>query len=351
MKKKKILFVFICLIILSTVACARRMNPQTETTQDTEIEKSEIRMTPNKKDSYIIGMLQYLDLPSQSQVQQGFLDALSQAGYEEGKNIAILRQTASTDDVKKRASFLSKQDCDMLFAISTPAAQAAASATIEIPVLAASITDFRRAQLVETDKHPNTNVTGVSDNIPPEESLALIQKLYPGTKTIGILRTNEVNSRVQSEGFRKKAEDSNINCIEKNISSEQEAIAQIEAFASSVDVLFLPADNTIASFTDTFWKSIAAYGLPTFATDSDLSQKGALVCLSPDYYKIGLKAGETATLLFSGADVKKIPIQMEDSRTLSLNQDTANRLGLLFPNELIDQASLIIKNGQEIEVK
>ena len=55
---------------------------------------------------------------------------------------------------------------DLIFANSTPSAQAVAVATQEIPIVFTSVTDAVSAELVASMESPGGNVTGTIDNHP-----------------------------------------------------------------------------------------------------------------------------------------------------------------------------------------
>ena len=55
---------------------------------------------------------------------------------------------------------------DLIFANSTPSAQAAVSATQEIPIIFTSVTDAVSAELVASNEKPGGNITGTIDNHP-----------------------------------------------------------------------------------------------------------------------------------------------------------------------------------------
>ena len=91
-------------------------------------------------------------------------------------------------------------EVDMILAIATPAAQAVASATTDIPILVTAVTDLVSARLVESNEAPGTNVTGTSDMNPVADQIQLIKTLFPDAKTVGVIyNSSEVNSQIQAE--------------------------------------------------------------------------------------------------------------------------------------------------------
>ena len=112
-----------------------------------------------------IGISQFVEHPALDSAREGFIDALKDAGYEDGKNIKIDIQNAQADMPTTQTiaqNFVSK-DKDLILAIATPSAQAAYNATKDIPVLITAVTDPVQAGLAKSLESSGNNVTGTSD--------------------------------------------------------------------------------------------------------------------------------------------------------------------------------------------
>ena len=64
------------------------------------------------------------------------------------------------------ATNLVSSNVDLIFANSTPSAQAAAGNTTEIPIVFTSVTDAVGAELVDSMESPGGNITGTIDSHP-----------------------------------------------------------------------------------------------------------------------------------------------------------------------------------------
>ncbi len=71
---------------------------------------------------------------------------------------------------------------DLIYAISTPAAQAAKQTTEEIPILFSAVTDPVLSELIETMEVPGGNITGTSDASPMDKQLQLFKDLDENIK-------------------------------------------------------------------------------------------------------------------------------------------------------------------------
>src|SRR5690606_1212110 len=84
---------------------------------------------------------------------------------------------------------------DLIVAIATPSAQAAATAARGIPIVFSAVTDPVGAKLVKSMEKPGKNITGVTDMLPVARHLELLKKLVPSLKNVGVIyNPGEANS-------------------------------------------------------------------------------------------------------------------------------------------------------------
>src|SRR5690606_636863 len=145
-----------------TAAAALTLSACT-TPADTDTESNE-----GAVESISIGISQLVQHPALDAATAGFKQAIIDAGYVEGDTVEFDEQSANGEQstaVTIAQSFASS-DHDLVLAVATPAAQAAAQAITEIPVLFTAVTDAESAELVESNEEPGGNVTGTSDAAP-----------------------------------------------------------------------------------------------------------------------------------------------------------------------------------------
>ena len=189
--------------------------------------------------SYRIGVLQLTQHAALDQTNEGFIAALDDAGID----YEVDQQNASNDQTACQtiAQTFVNDGCDLIFAIGTPAAQAVAAATQDIPIVGSAITDFESVGLVETNDAPGGNVTGSSDMTPVADQIALLQELLPDAQNVGILYcTAEENSRIQAELAVATCEDAGLTPNEQTVSSSNEIQSVVETMVGQVDVIYAP---------------------------------------------------------------------------------------------------------------
>ncbi|HRY21591.1 MAG TPA: ABC transporter substrate-binding protein, partial [Flexilinea sp.] len=250
-----------------------------------------------------IGVLQLVEHAALDAAYQGFVDALKEAGFEDGVNIEIDYQNAQADqsNLMTISERFVKNNVDLILAIATPAAQAVASATTTIPILFTAVTDPVAARLVESNEKPGLNVTGTTDAGPIDKQFALMKELFPDLKTIGIIyNSSEVNSEVQAKQAEEIAKEMGWEVKFGTITSVNDIEQVANSLAEKVDGFYAPTDNTIASAMPNLVKVAEEKKLPILGSEPGMVEGGALMTVGIDYYKLGQQTGKMAVKILKG---------------------------------------------------
>lgn len=280
--------------------------------------------------TYKIGVIQLVEHAALDASNQGFVAALDAAGisYEIDQQNAQGDQSACQTIAEK----LVNDGNDLILAIATPAAQAVAGVTEEIPILVTAVTDPADSGLVESNDAPGRNVSGTSDLTPVKDQIDLLTKLLPDAKKVGILYCSaEANSVLQSDMAEAACADAGLTSEVFTVSSSNEIQQVVESMVGKVDVIYCPTDNTIAAGMATVAMVANDNGLPTICGEEGMVDAGGLATYGIDYYQLGYMAGEQAVdILVNGADITQMPIGYlsADKCTLATNQETADTLGV-----------------------
>ncbi len=293
--------------------------------------------------SYKIGVLQLTEHPALDAANKGFVEAIEASGID----ASIDQQNAQNDQsaCQTIASTLVNEGCDLILAIATPAAQAVAGATADIPVVCTAITDFAASGLVEDNEAPGCNVTGTSDMNPVVDQIELLHQLVPEAKTVGLLYcTAESNSKLQIDLAAEELDRLGIEGVEYTASSSNEVQQVVESMVGKVDAIYTPTDNTIASAMTVIASIANENKVPTVCGEVAHVEAGGLASVSINYEELGRRAGEMAVrILTEGANPADMPIETmtADECDLVYNQKTADELG-------IDVSSLADAGGTDV---
>lgn len=291
-----------------------------------------------------IGIVQLVQHDALDSANKGFVDALKEKGYEEGKNIKIEQQNAQGEQAN--AQTIAKQFVDskkdLIFAIATPAAQAAYNATKDIPIVFTAVTDPVKAEIAKDWKSSDTNVTGSSDKVPVEDQLKLLKKLLPQAKTVGVIyNTSETNSVTQVDELKAAAEKQGLSVKEIGVTNVNEINQNLSSALGQIDVLYTPTDNTVASGYSLVGKLCLEKNVPIIGAEEAVVTKGGLASIGIDYYKLGKEAGFKAIEVLEGKKPSEVPITTLSDMSFTINTDVAKKLNITIPSDIDSNAKKV----------
>lgn len=291
-----------------------------------------------------IGILQFAEHPALDASYKGFVDTLVEAGYSEDSFNYKNAQGDQSNCTTIAQTFVNDGD-DLIYAIATPAAQAAANETKDIPIVISAVTDPAASGLVDSNEKPGGNVTGASDLTPVESQIKLLKEILPDAKKIAIMYCNaEDNSRIQAEMAEKAAEENGLEYQIATVTDSSQIQQVTESLIGKVDAIYVPTDNLLAEGMATLTKVANENGIPAIVGEEGMVQSGALATNGIDYYELGVLAGQQAIdILENGADPKDMAVAYypDDKCELIINQSTLDALGIELPDSVKDRATFI----------
>lgn len=286
-----------------------------------------------------------VDHPALEAVRDGVKEGLAKAGYAEGKDVKFVYESAqgqAATAVQIARQFVGDK-VSVIVAISTPSAQAAASATKSIPVVFSAVTDPVGAQLVKSAEKPGGNVTGVSDMAPFGDQLALIKEITPNVKTIGVLyNPGEANSVTSLAMIKEAAGKVGFAVVEGPATKSAEVQAAARGLIGKADALFIPTDNTIVSALEAAVGAAQQGNIPVYAADTDSVARGALASVGFNYKQVGLQTAEIVEKVLKGEKPGDIPVVFAQGTELFVNKGMAAKLGITLPEALLARAVKVV---------
>jgi putative ABC transport system substrate-binding protein len=297
----------------------------------------------------IVGFLSGRSLKSDAHLVVAFRQGLGEAGYVEGRNVAIEFRWADDqfDLLPGMASSLAAAKISVLFAGAIDAQiKAIKSAIATTPAVFATGGDLVELGIVESINRPGGNITGVSlraSELWPKQ-LEVLRDLLGPEKTIGLLvNPNNVTAKiaVRDAQAAAKAIEQNIVIIDvRSVSELSSAFAtliqqRVGALLVTVDALFTNQREKIVSLASTH-KVPTLYGRREFVEAGGLISYGANT--NDQYRQSGVYVGR----ILSGAKPSNLPVQQPTKFELLINLKAANALGLTVPRTLLERADEII---------
>ncbi|WP_429844060.1 ABC transporter substrate-binding protein [Brevibacillus sp. FIR094] len=334
------------LLLLSVTACGQQSaTPANNSTPAPATTTASAPSTETKQ--LTIGISQFVEHPALDAAREGFISQLAKNGYEKDKQVKIDVQSAqaSMDTAIQIAQKFEADKVDLVLAIATPTAQAAAQTSKTIPILFTAVTDPVEAGLVAAMDKPGANVTGTSDMNPVEEQLKLIKEMKADAKTVGIIYSSgEVNSKVQVDAAKAVAGKLGLEIKEAAITSATEVKQAAESMVGKVDAFYVPTDNMVVSSIAAVIGVAEAQKIPVIAGEENSVKSGAIATYGIDYTKLGEQTADMAAKILKGeAKPADMAVEVQADMKLVLNKKAAEKMGVTIPQAMLDRAGQVIE--------
>ena len=310
-----------------------------------------------------IGIFQIISHPALDNAREGFKDAFKAALAAENLTEADVVFTESNaagsmDLCYTIADYFVAQDVDLICAIATPCAIAAATAVngTDIPVVFNSVTNPVDAGIVNNWTVPGGQVTGVSDLAPVEPQIQLILDVLEDEANnltldkLGVMyNAGEPNSVYQVDVQLVEALDDlgltgNVTVVKATVSTGADIPAAAQSLVDAeVDAIWIPTDNTVVAGIAGLIGPCEDNDIPLFAADVSTVEVGAIGSWGMDYYDVGTYSGQMAAeILLEGANPATMPIQTVPLNLLYVYPQEGLRMGVTVPEWIIDMADEVV---------
>lgn len=283
---------------------------------------------------YNVGIIQLVTHDALDAATKGFQDALTEALG--AGNVTFDLQNAAGDSNTCATivnSFVSNE-VDLIMANATPALQAAAAATADIPILGTSVTEYGVAMGIENFSGTvGGNVSGTSDLAPLDKQAEMVKEWFPDARNVGLLYCSaEPNSQYQVDTIKGLLEGMGYACEMYAFADTNDMSAVTQNAADNSDVIYVPTDNTVASGTGIIDGICQAAGVPIIAGEEGICSGCGVATLSISYYDLGVATGRMAAKILTGeADISTMPVEYAATSTPKYNPAICDTLGLTAP--------------------
>ena len=276
-----------------------------------------------------VGIIQMMEHPSLDEIRTAFLDEMAALGYGEDQ-VEFLYQNGQNDATVMNTicqQFVG-DEVDAIVAIATNAAQSAAAATSDIPIIFSAVTDPVAAQLLSDPTAPDGNATGTSDAIAVDQIFALAEELTPGIQTYGfIYNLGEVNSVSVISDAKAYLDEQGIAYVESTVTNSGEVAQSAQALLDQgADAIFVPIDNTVASAMTNLSDIATQAQVPVYVAADSMVKDGALATVGVNYTNLGKQTAAMAVKVLEGTPVSEIPVEVLDEYSVVVNEETAAAL-------------------------
>ena len=285
----------------------------------------------NSNGKHKIGIVQLVEHPALDAATEGFKKAIID---ELGEDAVTFDYQNAQNDANTCSTIVNQfvsNKVDLIMANATPALQAAAAATGEIPILGTSVTEYGVAlEIKDFNGTIGGNISGTSDLAPLDKQAAMITEWCPEAKNVGLLYcSKEANSQYQVDVVKAELEKNGLTATLYPFTDSNDLAQICTNAADNSDVIYVPTDNTVAENTGIIDNICEPKKIPVIAGEEGICSGCGIATLSISYYDLGYTTGKMAVkILKDGADISKMPVEYAEKQTPKYNKENCEALGI-----------------------
>jgi putative tryptophan/tyrosine transport system substrate-binding protein len=279
-----------------------------------------------------------------------FRQGLNDAGYTEGRNVALKYRFAEYhyERLAAMARDLVQQRVDVIFASGGDnSVKAAIAATNTIPIVFTTANDPVAAGYVKSLNRPGGNLTGITflGSSLEQKRMELLHEVDPRAASIAVLM-GSANARTEREvpDIETAAKSLGLKVRFVNVAGEDDLAAAFKDVVAH-------RDNAIHVITDPFFAArgrilaalAAEITLPATSSDRGFVVAGGLLSYGADSVATYRKAGAYVGRILNGEKPAELPVEESTKIELIINLKTAKALSLTIPLPLLGRADEVIE--------
>jgi putative ABC transport system substrate-binding protein len=281
---------------------------------------------------------------------RAFRQGLAEAGYVEGRNVAIEFRWAEGQHSRLAAlaaELVSRHVNVIVAPGGAPAAFAARSATSSIPIIFEMGGDPVKLGLVESLNRPGGNLTGVASlNVQlSAKRLEFLREVVPAATVVAAL-VNSTSPTTDSQlgQLRTAASALGVELQVLRASTEQDIDGAFDELRRlRAGGLVIASDTFFATRSEQLAVLTLRNSLPAIHQSRDFAVAGGLMSYGGNFVQSHRQAGIYAGRVLKGEAPANLPVQQVTSVEFLVNLKTASAFRIAFPSGLLARADEVIE--------
>jgi putative tryptophan/tyrosine transport system substrate-binding protein len=257
---------------------------------------------------------------------------------KERQDAAVIQSILLSSEPQKLAAEIEEVRAlkpTLIMTVGSSATQIAKDNFTNLPIIFAAVKYPVISGFAQSVDHPGGNITGASLDIPVDIQLRYLSQIIPKLKRVGVLYTSNTAKLISPA--RVIAGNMGIELVAIEIATQRDLPRALDSLASCTQALWSVADQNLfdPQTTKFILLNSLRMGLPFMGFSRHVVESGALFALDFDYKAIGRQAGQIAIEVIQGASPAGIPVSTPDIIWFHYNENTAKRVGVSIPPELM----------------
>lgn len=286
--------------------------------------------------STLVGVIMTGNIPYYESMHKAFVEKLKHE-LPVGENIEFILQRPFPDPIawSNAARKLIAIEVDLIVSYGAPATQAVLYEKSNIPIVYAGVYE------PEEGNYKGALVTGCGYKVPLSSLLRYFKRIWDMKKLRVVYSSNEEDSVRQMTELNALAEQQNIDLARIDIRSHGD-LRKLKSIGKN-DAVYLTGSTLAHIWIEDILSLLWEKRVPAVGVFPDPDELGLLITLFQPPEQQGEKAAELAAKIIGGERVENIPPELLRATELVFNLNEANKLGIIFPLQLIVEATKVIK--------
>lgn len=294
-----------------------------------------------------VGVLSSASPEARSTYWDAFKNGMAKLGWVEGRDVSYVYRYTRGDSTrfKALASELVSEKPDLIFAGTQTAALAVKSATREIPIVFAFVTDPVGSGLVASLARPGGNATGLSGTSieMTTKGLELLKEIHPQLRRVAIwVPRGEFWQQMVGE-MEQAARPRGIQIEAVVVGNQDEMEKSLQSVAGKrVDGAMFHATGMMVA-RQRIAARMAELRLPAIYPFSEIVAAGGLISYGVEIADNYRRAAGYVDRILKGAKPADLPVEQPSTFELVVNRKAAHALGIKIPQSVLLRATSVIE--------
>jgi putative ABC transport system substrate-binding protein len=296
----------------------------------------------------VIGFLRNTSAASSARIVDAFRQGLHDAGFDEGRNVAIEWRWADdqNDQLPALAAELVRRQVAVIVA-NGPSAKVAQAATATTPIIFLTGADPVAAGLVSSLGRPGGNLTGVVFTVAEltTKRLGLLHTLVPAAAVIAVLLDpNAPGTAAELRGIEHARHTIDRQIVIFNAANERDLNAAFEAIVQAgAGTLYVGGGPLFFNHRRQIVALASRHSLPASYLLREYLEVGGLMSYGASITDAHRRAGFYVARILKGEKPADLPVELATKLDLVINRATAKALGLNIAPTLLALADEVIE--------
>jgi len=297
----------------------------------------------------VIGLL---NGQSSTALLPAFRQGLSEVGFDEGRNVAIVYRSADgeLERLPALAAELVRLRVGVIAAVGGDnSVRSAKAATKTIPIVFTTGGDPVESGIVPSLSRPGGNVTGATflGSMAAPKQIGLLRDLVPKLATIGLLVSpvsTPAGADVTTREVQTAAQAAGIKAVIVDLNSEHDIDAAFARLIEQrIDALVFTGIVFLNRYRDRMVALTAQHRIPAVFTNRVFPEAGGLMSYGADAGDAYRQAGVYVGRILKGDKPADLPVMQATKFVFVINMRTVKALGLIVPPGLLAIADEVIE--------